>query len=73
MLAVQASTKAASANNFFIMCVLFVIYMYSDLTNGVASDWLIKPKPVYKANLLAYAYAYCNLWSITCITPCWSL
>ena len=24
---------------------------YSDLTNGVASDWLIKPKPVYEANL----------------------
>lgn len=47
--------------------------MYSDLANGVVSDWLIKPKPVYKANLLAYAYAYCSLWSITCITPCWSL
>ena len=44
--------------------------MYSDLTNGVASDWLIKPKSVYKAN---HAYAYCSLWSITCITPCWSL
>lgn len=47
--------------------------MYSDLANGVASDLPIKPKPISKANLLAYAYAYCSLWSITCITPCWSL
>lgn len=47
--------------------------MYSDLANGVASDWLIKPKSVSKANRLVNAYAYCSLWSITCITPCWSL
>ena len=48
--------------------------MYSDFTNGVASDWLIKPKPVYNSKLAHHnAYTYCNLWSITCITPCWSL
>lgn len=47
--------------------------MYSDLANGVTYDLLIKPKPVYKANLPANACTYCSLWSITCITPCWSL
>lgn len=35
--------------------------MYSDLANGVACDWLIKPKPIYKANLPTNAYVYCSL------------